>query len=39
MRMLRLMCGNIGEDRIRNKVINKKMEVASIEDKLRRGPT
>ena len=35
VKMIRLMCGYIGFDRIRNEVIIKKVKVASIEDKTR----
>lgn len=34
MRMLRWMYGNTNKDRVRNEVIHKKIEVASIEDML-----
>ena len=37
IRMLRWIYGNTRKDRIRNKVIRKKIEVASIENKLREG--
>nr|XP_009763263.1 PREDICTED: uncharacterized protein LOC104215207 [Nicotiana sylvestris] len=35
MRMLRLMCGHIGLDKIRNEVIRDKVVVAPIKDKMR----
>jgi hypothetical protein len=35
MRMLRWMCGHTRNDRLRNEVVRKKVEVAPIEDKMR----
>jgi len=35
MRMIRLICGHMRLDKIRNEVIRTKIGVASIEDKLR----
>lgn len=34
-RMLRLMCDNAKKDRIRNEVIQKKVAITPIKDKLR----
>ena len=36
MRMLRWMCGHTRKDRVRNKIIQEKVGVASVEDKLRK---
>lgn len=35
MRMLKCLCDNISKDKIKNKVIHKKVKVASNEDKLK----
>ena len=37
MRMIRLICGHMRLDKIRNEVIRTKIGVASIEDKLRKA--
>ncbi|KAF3676491.1 Pre-mRNA cleavage factor Im 25 kDa subunit 1 [Capsicum annuum] len=37
MRMLCWMCGLTREDKVRNKIIREKVEVASVEDKMREG--
>jgi len=36
MRMIRWMCGHTRLDKIRNEVIRGKIQVASIEDKMKR---